>query len=220
MTNKHIFISHASADDAFVKELRIKLELHGLDVWVDSRNLRGGDQLEPEINQAIKDARQVIVVLSPATINSAWVRKEVQLAEQIANERDERDDYLVIPLMLAGIESPALTMWFKEEPTGIKIQMETGQLQEKLPDILSALGERLPDDAEPPKAITSKPVAELLLELSRPKPNQQENGAFQLSSEAELEYIPIDTTLQPPVKSKRFIFTSPIGKIDRDDLSW
>ena len=30
--HQHIFISHATADDAFVKELRIKLELHGLTV--------------------------------------------------------------------------------------------------------------------------------------------------------------------------------------------
>ncbi len=68
--SKHIFISHATADDAFVKDLRIKLELHGLTVWVDSRNLRGGDQLKPEIEQAIRTARQFIVVISPKTINS------------------------------------------------------------------------------------------------------------------------------------------------------
>jgi hypothetical protein len=40
-----IFISHATKDDAFVAELRQALELRGLTVWVDSRNLRGGDQL-------------------------------------------------------------------------------------------------------------------------------------------------------------------------------
>ena len=36
---------------------------------VDSRNLRGGSKLTPEIEQAIEQARQVIVVLSPNTIN-------------------------------------------------------------------------------------------------------------------------------------------------------
>ncbi len=76
--NKHIFISHASADNKFVKELRIKLELHGLTVWVDSRNLRGGAKLEPAIEQALQDAGHVIAVLSPKTINSPWVRKEPQ----------------------------------------------------------------------------------------------------------------------------------------------
>ena len=44
-----IFISHASADDDFVAELRQRVEERGLAVWVDSRQLRGGDGLAPEI---------------------------------------------------------------------------------------------------------------------------------------------------------------------------
>ena len=71
-----------------------------------------------------------------------------------------------------------------------------------------------------PKPIITKPVAELLLELSDPKLAHQEDGSFQLSGKAQLQYIPIDTTRQPPIKSRRFIFISPIGKIDRDNLNW
>jgi hypothetical protein len=41
METGRIFISHATKDDGFVRELRVKLEAHGLPVWVDSRNLRG-----------------------------------------------------------------------------------------------------------------------------------------------------------------------------------
>ncbi len=213
----YIFISHATVDDDFVRELRIKLELLDLSVWVDSRNLRGGDQLKPEIEQAIRDAGQVIVVLSPQTINSAWVRKEIQLAEQVA---EEMPDYRVIPLLLPGVEPSALTLWFKEEPVGINIQIDPGQLQEKLPDILAALGGRLPDDAPADTAVEVKSVAELLLELSNPKLTQQADGVFQLSSEAELEYIPADIRLQPQVKSRPFRFISPIGQIEQDDLRW
>ena len=106
---KHIFISHTSADDDFVRELRIKLELSGLVVWVDSRNLRGGNKLEGEIKQAILDASYVIAVLSPRTINSPWVRKEIQFAEN--NNHD------VIPLLLPGIEAAGLGMWFDDEPS-------------------------------------------------------------------------------------------------------
>jgi TIR domain len=68
--SSHIFISHANKDDGFVKELRLDLEDQGLTVWVDARNLHGGAKLAPEINQAIEQARQVIVVLSPNTVNS------------------------------------------------------------------------------------------------------------------------------------------------------
>ena len=38
MQPKSVFISHASADDSFVAELRQALERHGIPVWVDSRN--------------------------------------------------------------------------------------------------------------------------------------------------------------------------------------
>ncbi len=44
MNPSHIFISHASKDDEFVKELRLALEAHQLPVWVDSRKLRGWSQ--------------------------------------------------------------------------------------------------------------------------------------------------------------------------------
>ncbi len=82
-----IFISHASADDAFVRRLRTYLEALGLPVWVDSRNLRGGDKLADGIEKAIRTACQVLVVLSPNTVNSPWVRREIRLAEQVAAEQ-------------------------------------------------------------------------------------------------------------------------------------
>ena len=49
MSAAHIFISHFSEDDAFVKALPLALEGLGLSVWVDSRKLRGGTKLAPEI---------------------------------------------------------------------------------------------------------------------------------------------------------------------------
>jgi hypothetical protein len=54
-----IFISHASKDDGFVKELREALEGQRLTVWVDSRDLRGGAKLALEIEKAIELERLV-----------------------------------------------------------------------------------------------------------------------------------------------------------------
>jgi len=215
--SKSVFISHASADDEFVKDLREKLESHRINVWVDSRNLRGGDRLNPAIEQAIRDAAHVLAVLSPNTINSPWVRKEIRLAEQTAKIQA---DYRVIPLLLPGIEPAALSSWFDEEPVGVKIQLAPGQLQEALPRILAALGQRLPDDIQPADEPEAQPVAELLLELRSPKLTQLDNGAFQLSAEAELIHTPADTQLQPEVSSKRFRFVSPVGQIEQDRLRW
>src|SRR5215207_4364798 len=121
-----IFISHAGSDDAFVKQLRQTLEGQGLSVWVDSRNLRGGAKLAPEIASAIEQARQVLVVLSPETVNSAWVRKEIQQALQV-EQRRQADGYCVIPLLLPGIRPSALGNWFEEEPVAIPIELAPGR---------------------------------------------------------------------------------------------
>ena len=53
MPAERFFISHATVDDDFVRELRSALEGLGHAVWVDSRNLRGGDVLDAEIEAAI-----------------------------------------------------------------------------------------------------------------------------------------------------------------------
>ena len=40
-----LFLSHSSADDGFVRELRQALADLGQEVWIDSRQLKGGDPL-------------------------------------------------------------------------------------------------------------------------------------------------------------------------------
>ena len=70
-----LFLSHSSKDDGFVRELRAALALHGQDVWIDSRQLRGGDPLEQAIKQAIEDASAYAVLVSPAALQSKWVGK-------------------------------------------------------------------------------------------------------------------------------------------------
>ncbi|EIJ34991.1 CHAT domain-containing protein [Thiothrix nivea] len=210
--SRHVFISHSAADDAFVQALCEKLELHHLNIWVDSRNLRGGDKLWPEVAEAIRTARYVVMVISANTVNSSWVRKEVRLAEQ--------EGITVIPLLLPGILPAALGMWFDEEPAGEKIELDIGSLQEAMPRILAALGERLPDDLPPKQEIANKPIAELLLELSEPTFTRDANGAEQLSARAVLTYIPTDVSKERPVESRPFRFTAPIGQIEQDELRW
>nr|CAA6813263.1 MAG: Unknown protein [uncultured Thiotrichaceae bacterium] len=207
----HVFISHASADDDFVSELRVKLELSGVKLWVDSRNLRGGNKLEAEIEQGIVGASHVIAVLSPRTINSPWVRKEIQFA--ITNNHE------VIPLMLPGIEPSALGMWFDDEPVGIQVAEEPGKLDEAFAGIMAALGRRMPDDPVSDTLIQNLPTAELLLKLSRPELTRLDDGPEQLSAEAELEFIPADSA-EREVVSDPFLFIAPIGQIEQDELSW
>ena len=73
----HLFLSHSSADDGFVRELRAALADLGQEVWIDSRQLRGGDPLESEIQAAIEAGAGFAVLVSPASLQSRWVGKDV-----------------------------------------------------------------------------------------------------------------------------------------------
>ena len=217
MSSEHIFISHASADDNFVKELRLALEGQGLTVWVDSRNLLPGQRLEPEIERAIETARQVIVVLSKETVNSAWVRKEVQKAQAVEKRRKD-GGYRVIPLLLEGLQTTALGNWFDEEPLAIPIELSVGGLSQAMAGILTALGIRLPEDRQEQQVVEALPVEDLILELEDPKILEAE-GKRRAQATATLIYESANSA-EPPVRSKRFNFTAPLGPIEAEDLQW
>jgi hypothetical protein len=210
-----LFISHASADDAFVADLRKALKDLRISTWVDSRNLRGGSKLAPEVKAAIEDAEQFLVVLSPNTVNSPWVRREIAQALKVERRR-KADGYRVIPLLLSGIKPEALGTWFEEEPVAVPIEL--GGLKAALPDILAALGKRLPSDHQPFEQTDAKPVEELVLALTDPKTEINE-GKRRAIATAMLIYEPAQAGARR-VESKRFAFTAPLGPIETADLRW
>ncbi len=217
MNANHIFISHATEDDEFVTELRRALEGQGLKVWVDSRNLVAGQKLDPEISRAIEAARQVLVVFSLNTVNSAWVRKEIQHAQAVEARRKD-DGYRVIPLLLEGVKPTALGNWFDQAPLAVPIPLKPGGLSESLSALLAALGERLPDDPQRQQPIESQPIAELILEL-KDAHVQIADGKQRVTGTATLNYQPADPRASA-TESRRYTFTAPLGPIETAELRW
>lgn len=213
---REIFISHSSADDPFVAELRKELEDLHIPVWVDSRKLPGGSKLRPEIEKAIEDAEHFLVVLSPNTVNSPWVRREIEKALEV--EKSRADGYRVIPLLLPGITPGDLGTWFDEEPVGVKIEIGPGGLSETLPALLAALGKREPTDHQQFEETDAKPVEELVLTLIDPT-IETAKGKRRAQAMAALTYEPARTGARNIV-SRRFLFTAPLGPIETDDLKW
>jgi hypothetical protein len=110
-----LFISHSSQDDAFVRALQQALADHGQDVWIDSRELRGGDPLWSEIQKAIEEASAYAVVVSPDALQSKWVGMELFHALEIRKRRGT-NKCPVIPLSLNGTKLGVLEQFFGEEP--------------------------------------------------------------------------------------------------------
>ena len=73
-----LFISHSTNDDSLVRELQQALGDLNQDVWIDSRELRGGALLWPEIQKAIGEASAYAVLVSTDGLQSKWVGKELR----------------------------------------------------------------------------------------------------------------------------------------------
>ena len=79
----YFFVSYSREDT--VKQRRIVKELRqrGINIWVDIENLTpGAPTWEREIEKAIRGATGIIVLLSPESNNSEWVRREISFGEQ------------------------------------------------------------------------------------------------------------------------------------------
>ena len=93
-----IFISYSRKDIGFVRKLAGDLEKAGYDVWWDLTDLRGGDDWLRVIPAAIDSSEHFIVVLSPNSAVSDWVKKEYT---QALSSRKK-----IIPIMLARSNVP------------------------------------------------------------------------------------------------------------------
>jgi hypothetical protein len=84
-----VFISHASEDKPFVRELANALQQKGLRVWYDELTLKVGDSLREEIDRGLANSRFGIVVLSPNFFGKEWAKLELDglLARQIAGQK-------------------------------------------------------------------------------------------------------------------------------------
>lgn len=213
-----LFISHGSADDGFVRDLRMALVDHGQDGWIDSRDLRGGDPLWLEIQTAIEEASAFAVVVSPEALQSRWVGQEVRHALKVQRKRG-REAYPVIPLSLNNTKLGVLEELFGEEPAYIPVTSDAGGVEAAMDAILVALGERLRADVPPAPQPKAEPLEELVLELTDLK-FHEEDGIRRASARARLIYEPATAGQREVASPKYWHLTAPIGPIEAEEMRW
>ena len=89
-----IFLSYSRADVDFVSKLQQGLESNNYKVWRDEVGIDGGTAWESEIETNLEKAKLFVVVISPTSNQSQWVRRETIHAEQLGKIR--------IPLLFEG----------------------------------------------------------------------------------------------------------------------
>jgi len=214
----HLFLSHSSADDGCVRELRAALSDLGQPVWIDSRQLKGGDPLWSEIQAAIEAGAGLAVLVSPASLQSRWVGKELRHGLKLQAERG-RAAFPVIPLSLNGTRLGVLEDFFDEEPTYISVSSGAGGATAAVHHILVAMRLRLPTDRPPVPQLRPEPVAELVLELSD-LGFQEQDGVRRPSARARLVYEPATAGQEKVVSEHMWRLIAPLGPIEAEELGW
>lgn len=98
-----VFISYSHNNRAFVDELAANLVKNRARVWVDRWELKVGDSIIQRIQTAIKEADALIIVLSKASVESEWCKKE--LTAGLIRELEEKR-VVVLPVLLEDCEIP------------------------------------------------------------------------------------------------------------------
>ncbi|MBI3878348.1 MAG: toll/interleukin-1 receptor domain-containing protein [Verrucomicrobia bacterium] len=82
MIPQEVFLSHSSEDRASADRLVSVLRKHGIPVWYSPANILGAQQWHDEIGSALRRCDWFLVLLSPRSIGSVWVKRELFYALQ------------------------------------------------------------------------------------------------------------------------------------------
>jgi hypothetical protein len=107
-----VFLSHNHADKPFVRLLAADVKALGVQIWLDELELKPGDSLILSISKAIGAADYVLAFLSPHSIKSNWVTKELAVATTLGINGNR---IIVIPLLLRGLESNDIPMFLIDQ---------------------------------------------------------------------------------------------------------
>lgn len=75
-----VFVSHATADKWVARAICEKLDALGATTFRDDRDIKGGDDIPEEIRSEIKRSKELVVILTPVSVNRPWVLLEVGVA--------------------------------------------------------------------------------------------------------------------------------------------
>ncbi|HEV2763051.1 MAG TPA: tetratricopeptide repeat protein [Pyrinomonadaceae bacterium] len=97
-----VFISHSSQDHERVeREIIAPLRAHGVEVWYSNDSIKSASEWERQIRAGLKDSDWFLIALSPRSVASEWVGREVHWAFLKRKER-------IVPVMLETCEPDEL----------------------------------------------------------------------------------------------------------------
>jgi hypothetical protein len=91
-----VFVSHSQRDNEITDRVVADLRAAGVDVWIDTAEIVH-DDFQDRINAGLMDRDWLILIETPESLHSPWVRREVNAALQLKDQGRLRD---VIPFVM------------------------------------------------------------------------------------------------------------------------
>lgn len=124
-----IFISYSTKDKAIVERIYQDLSKADVEVWLDEREIKVGDDIRQKIEQGIKNFDFFGIVLSKSSVQSAWVQNELSAAYV---KEMESKKVTILPIKIEECDVPALI-------SGKKYADLSGDYSSGLSDLLKVL---------------------------------------------------------------------------------
>lgn len=124
-----IFISYSRRDARVADRVAAALSAAGFSVWIDRAGIRGGELWRQQIVSAINDCQSFLLLISPHSIQSDNVRKELDLAEQAGRT--------VLPATLVQADIPETLQY---QLAGVQIVDLQADFRAGIGELLVALG--------------------------------------------------------------------------------
>ncbi|MGH8155154.1 MAG: TIR domain-containing protein [Rhodanobacteraceae bacterium] len=115
-----VFISYARADKARVAPLVAAIEAKGWSVWWDPE-ITPGQEFDDQIDAEIDAAKAVMVIWTPISVASRWVRGEAREAADRGILVPVRFDHARLPMDVRAIHTTDLDDW-DEDPASTQAQ--------------------------------------------------------------------------------------------------
>ena len=154
-----IFVSYSRTDKARVAPLVAALEAHGWSVWWDPE-ITPGDEFDALIGAELESARAVVVVWSPVSVDSRWVKGEARDAADRGVLVPVRFENARLPIDVRAIHTTELDSWAGSRESA-PFKALCAALEAKLKLSAGKTAAQAPKDKRPAVAICVLPFANM-----------------------------------------------------------
>ena len=154
-----IFVSYSRADKARVAPLVAALEAQGWSIWWDPE-ITPGDAFDKLIAEELEAARAVVVVWTPSSVESRWVKGEARDAADRGVLVPVRFDNARLPIDVRAIHTTDLDSWGGNTETA-PFKALCAALEAKLKLSAAKAAPRAAKDTRPTVAICVLPFANM-----------------------------------------------------------